>query len=106
MGANPNYRNSACDLFTGVPAGPDELVVDFAGVVFISRGFADQFHKERMAFHERNGAHVVIENANDDVHLMLQAVSVTQEVVSRSPLSIPIIRVKNAKELEELMLQP
>lgn len=105
VGENPNYRNSASELFTGVLGGPDELVVDFCGVDFISRGFADQFHKERLAWQERNGIQVRIENASEDVQQMLQVVSNTQVGVHLEAMAIPIIPVANVEELKRLMLQ-
>ena len=80
------------------------VVLDFAGVEFISRGFADQLHKERLAFQERCGVHVVFDNTGEDVQRMMQAVALTQGGTVRSPLTIPIIRVKDVAELQRMLM--
>ena len=105
MGASPNYRNSATELFNGARPGARVLVMDFEGVEFISRGFADQFHKDRLSFQERTGVQVEIENASPDVQHMLQVVSRTQDVVRQARLSIPVIQVMNVDELRGLLCE-
>jgi hypothetical protein len=103
-GANPNFRNSASELFAAVVPGIQEVVLDFAGVEFISRGFADELHKERIKWQEEKHARVVLENVNEEIARMLAAVARTQGVAERSMVDLPVIRVNSVKELEDLLL--
>jgi len=55
-----------------------EIVLDFSEVMFMSRAFADQFHKEKIRWCEGTNVTIFIENANDQVSEILQAVTKTQ----------------------------
>ena len=104
VGSNPNYRNSADVLFTEVPATTEELVLDFSEVEFISRGFADEFHKARLRFQTERNVPVVLEQVNEAVQEMLSAVARTQEGSSPLRVDIPVIRVNSVDELERMLL--
>jgi len=56
-----------------------QIELDFTGVDFISRSFADQFHKEKMRLWQTASKEVEIVNACDNVLEMLKAVSKTQD---------------------------
>lgn len=103
-GSSPNYRNSAAELFTCLPAHVDEVVLDFSGVEFVSRGFADELHKERLAVQTQRNVRVVLENLNEEVQRMLSAVARTQNMKERDTMDLPVIRVSSVSELENLLL--
>ncbi|MCB0768586.1 MAG: hypothetical protein KDB95_15360 [Flavobacteriales bacterium] len=104
VGSNPNYRNSADVLFTEVPATTEELVLDFSEVEFISRGFADEFHKARLRFQTERNVPVVLEQVNEAVQEMLSAVARTQEGSTPLRVDFPVIRVNSVDELERMLL--
>ncbi len=104
VGPNPNYRDSADSLFEGIPTCTEEVVLDFDGVEFISRGFADQLHKARLRFQSEQQVHVVLEHANEEVLAMLAAVSRTQQGRSTRQLDIPVVRIGSMKELERMFM--
>jgi hypothetical protein len=104
VGSNPNYRNSADLLFASVPSSVEELVLDFSDVEFISRGFADEFHKARLRFQAERKVPVVLEQVNDAIQQMLSAVSRTQEGKTPLRVDIPVIRVNSVVELERMLL--
>lgn len=104
VGANPNYRDSADRLFTGIAATADEVVLDFYGVEFISRGFADQLHKAKLRFQVEHRSRVILEHANEEVLAMLAAVSRTQEGRSTRQQYIPVVRIGSMKELERMLM--
>lgn len=104
VGTSPNYRNSAADLFHAIHGQVAEVVLDFAGVEFISRGFADELHKERLRYQAERNARVVLENVNEEVQRMLSAVARTQNAKERGEVDVPVIRISSVTELENLLL--
>lgn len=104
VGTNPNYRDSADRLFTGIATTADEVVLDFKGVEFISRGFADQLHKAKLHFQAEHRTQVVLEHANEEVLAMLAAVSRTQQGRSTQQPYIPVVRIGSMKELERMLM--
>ena len=54
------------------------LELDFSEVEFMSRSFADQFHKEKMEWTKDKNLVVLIKNAPSQVIEILQAVAKTQ----------------------------
>jgi hypothetical protein len=103
IGHSPNYRDSASVLFEGLQPGVHELVLDFTDVDFISRGFADQLHKERLRVQEELQVQVMLEHVNEDVRQMMAAVALTQDGAEHPALNIPVIRVADAREFERLL---
>mgnify|MGYP001170080473 CR=1 FL=1 len=103
LGHSPNYRNSASVLFAELEPGLAEVILDFAGVDFISRGFADQLHKERLRVQAGSKVQVLLENVSEDVRLMMAAVAKTQEHTELRKVDIPVVRVKDATEFERLL---
>jgi len=104
VGSDPNYRNSADVLFTSVPSTVEELVLDFSGVEFISRGFADELHKARLRFQTERKVPVILEHVNDALQQMLSVVARTQEGKTSLRVDIPVIRVNSVDELERMLL--
>lgn len=78
------------------------IEADFSDIFYISRSFADQFHKEKIKFWESRQKEIVVVNANDDVFKMFQAVSKTQNS-SRASQHIPIIQLTGRKTLKDFL---
>lgn len=55
------------------------IELDFSEVDFMSRSFADQFHKEKLEWAKNNDLVILIKDAPDQVIEILQAVSKTQK---------------------------
>ncbi|WP_262250317.1 STAS-like domain-containing protein [Parapedobacter soli] len=58
-------------------SGDKQIELDFSGIEFMSRSFADQFHKE-LYLHDEDTFEIVIKNADASIIRMLDAVSKTQ----------------------------
>lgn len=104
VGCNPNHRNSASVLFEAIPLHVEEIVLDFSGVEFISRGFADELHKERLRIQAERNVHVVLEEVGEEVQWMMNTVARTQRAGNRSEFRLPVIRITSASQLENLLL--
>jgi len=78
--------------------------VDFSGISFISRSFADQFHKEKMKLWESGEREISIINAQHDVWEMLKTVSKTQKVTDRQEQEYPVINFESRRSLKEYLL--
>ena len=61
----------------------NDLVIDFSGIDFMSRSFADQFHKEKIRLQEMRHIIVSIENEVPQIHSILNSVSKTQKTMKR-----------------------
>ena len=99
-------RTTARDILDYARSMNDNhIVLDFSGVVFISRSFADEFYG---CFHsnEHRGFEFEITNANNDVEAMLAAVSKTHGVVrkkSQNGSSINEFSPKTAEDFDAFM---
>ena len=65
-----------------------DLTLDFKDVDFMSRSFADQFHKEKMNWHAKINIKILVENENHQVNQILKSVSRTQKPVERPRTSV------------------
>ncbi len=98
LGHSPNYRNSASVLFAELEPGLAEVILDFAGVDFISRGCCREVVQKG-----GSKVQVLLENVSEDVRLMMAAVAKTQEHTELRKVDIPVVRVKDATEFERLL---
>jgi hypothetical protein len=57
----------------------ENLELDFSEVDFMSRSFADQFHKEKLEWIKNNNLVIKIKNVSTQIMEILQAVSKTQK---------------------------
>ena len=86
-----NTRDSATLLFDIIlHEDAKNVVFDFSNVVFMSRSFADQFHKERMKLKDKKGLFIQIKNASDEVRKMLVTVENTQSKKNRFYRELPV----------------
>ncbi|HMQ76050.1 MAG TPA: DUF4325 domain-containing protein [Flavobacteriales bacterium] len=104
VGSNPGYRDSARELFAAVPDGVCEVILDFSGVEFISRGFADELLRERLAFQSARGVLSTVEHANEEVRATLNAVLRTQDGSMRVRAAEPVRQISSRTGLEDLLL--
>lgn len=77
--------------------------IDFSNVSFISRSFADQFHKEKMTLWETGEKEIVVINAQADVLEMFKAVSKTQNAVNRNFEGYQLIEFTSRRSLKEFL---
>jgi len=72
-----------------------DITLDFSDVIFMSRSFADQFHKEKLKWCNTSSVPIYIMNEIDQIHDILKAVSRTQKTSKKelSKISIGIYQV-------------
>lgn len=105
FGETLNTRVSATNLLELVRIFRGDIVnLDFHNVVFMSRSFADQFHKERVKLQIDNDILFEISNASDDIRKMLTIVASTQEKKERHYRVLPIFNFTKEESLEEYLL--
>lgn len=103
IGETLNTRDSATLLFTIIQhEEANNVVFDFSHVEFMSRSFADQFHKERMKLKEKIGLFIQIKNASDSVRKMLVTVESTQNKKNRFYKELPVFTFSEDKMEEYL----
>jgi hypothetical protein len=100
LGGSPVSREQADLLFEAIAKMPG-VSVDFAGVDFISRSFADQFHKGLTTLLPRMAVSVI--NASLEVRQMLEAVSRTQSARQYSGVASVVRKFSSKEELREFL---
>jgi hypothetical protein len=83
-----------------------EVSLDFEDVEFMSRSFADEFHKQKMNLVNEKGYTILVTNASHQIIDILKAVSKTQTKRSLTQKNIPIYSFSDdsAKDLRNFML--
>lgn len=105
LGALLNSREAATSLLDFVRENKCSVIeMDFTSVEFMSRSFADQFHKEKIML--QNDYNIVIEvvNANEEVVNILRTVSRTQSKSDRQFNDVQIFSFSNTDLLQEHLL--
>lgn len=82
----------------------DRVEFDFSDVEFMSRSFADQFHKERYMIQQSNGLMIVISNANEEIVNVLKTVERTQNKTKREFIKLPVFKYSNTDMLSDYLL--
>lgn len=105
-GKDARSRSVATEIFNHAESLNDDVVLDFSGVVFVSRGFADEFYG---CFHDNADPGFVfsIENACEDVQKMIAAVSKTHNIQKKKEnMEKPkIYHAESLEEFDKIMLQ-
>lgn len=99
-------RDEAIKLFNSINKFQHpvtEIVLDFAGIDFISRSFADQFYKEKMDWKVKTNIPLSITNATVQIIEILEAVSRTQSKKDRTVKEIPVYSFTSEELLSEYM---
>lgn len=100
-----NSREAASKLFNIVKQQKaDRFELDFNDIEFMSRSFADQFHKERTLFEKSNDVVIEILNANEEIIKMLKTVARTQNKTKRAFVKLPVFKYSNAELLSDYLL--
>lgn len=89
-----------CKAITGLNISNVEL--DFRGVEFMSRSFADQFYKEREEL-RKNSISVFLINADEEIEKILEAVGRTQNKRERSYNEILVSRFSDMGDVSRLL---
>jgi len=76
-----------------------KVEIDFTDTIFMSRSFADQFHKDLYADEEK--LNIGFKNANHDILLMLRAVSGTQTQRKAVKRNYKVLSFNNITALED-----
>ena len=104
IGETLNSREAAILLFEFVKENQVKNVVfDFSDVIFMSRSFADQFHKERMKIKNQNGLMIQLKDASETIRKMLLTVEATQNKRNRFYSELPVFKFSE-KNLENYLL--
>src|SRR5690606_22038306 len=91
-------------LFAELKYSHTELELDFSNVEFMSRSYADQFHKAKLEYEKNNEVVIHIVNANEKVIHMLQVVAKTQNPNERTFEKIPVFRFSKRQMLTDYLL--
>ena len=95
------YATLLIEKLTDTPCGVIEL--DFSGISFISRSFADQFHKEKMHLLEIGKKEIAVINAEPDVWEMLKTVGKTQTSNNRVFEPYPHLQFQSRRFLKKYL---
>lgn len=100
-----NSREAATMLLDFVCKQKSNRVeLDFSGVEFMSRSFADQFHKELNKLQNENLVTIELTNANEGIIRMLNSVARTQSASKRDFVKLPIFKYSNEDLLSDYLL--
>lgn len=98
-------RESATTLIANALCTPHkEIVLDFTHVTFISRSFADQLHKEMMAYNTLGKKKISFANALPDIVQMLKVVATTQTGNNRNYEPCIHLKFQSRRFLKEYLL--
>jgi hypothetical protein len=103
LGNTLDSRDGAIRLFRKLLPNQKEIVFDFSAVTFMSRSFADQFHKESQKLISDKERRISITNASVQVIDILQAVAKTQHTKDRISLSLPIYSFSQLDQLTDYL---
>jgi hypothetical protein len=95
------YATLLIEKATSTLSGLIEL--DFSGISFVSRSFADQFHKEKINLWETEKKEIIVINTEPDVSEMLKTVSKTQSSNNRVFESYPHLQFQSRRFLKEYL---
>jgi hypothetical protein len=80
------------------------IELDFSDVEFMSRSFADQFHKEKIELQNTLNVSIDIVNANEEIINILQTVSRTQVKSNREFEEVQIFKFSNTQLISDYLL--
>lgn len=105
LGDSLNTREAAADFLKEVSANKcDVIELDFKGVNFMSRSFADQFYKRKVKIDAKSEKVIEIINANEHVLKMLNAVKKTQNKTDREYRVLSSIKYSDNNMLNDYLL--
>src|SRR5215218_10464461 len=96
FGNTLHTREAADQLLEITKSDPCQSIeLDFSGVEYISRSFADQFHGNKLKMVELLQKTIIVANADEGVINMLQAVAKTQNKEYRGFRDVPVYKYSN-----------
>ena len=105
LGKTIHTRDASNYLLQVVAAtGYQQIELDFSGVDYISRSFADQFHANKIKLAIEQQKSTIVTNANTEVVNMFQAVTKTQNKTDRATASLPVYKFTTWNQLENFLL--
>jgi hypothetical protein len=99
LGNTLDSRDGAILLFQSLSPNQKDIIFDFSAIDFMSRSFADQFHKEFLKLLSDKDLNISISNAPIQVIDILEVVSKTQEVKDPGTLNLPIYSFSKLEQL-------
>ncbi len=84
-------------------SGDKQIELDFSGIEFMSRSFADQFHKE-LCLRDEDAFEIVIKNADAAIIRMLDAVSKTQTKRKAVKKTHQVVSFNDLKQMESFVM--
>lgn len=106
LGNTLDSRDEAIRLFELLKSNyPEfkEITLDFTSIDFMSRSFADQFHKERLKWAQQDNVKILITNAPIQVIDILHAVSKTQNGTNRVMQDLPVYAFSKSDQLSHYL---
>jgi hypothetical protein len=105
LGTILNSREAATSLLDIIRANKCSVTeVDFTSVEFMSRSFADQFHKEKIILQRDCNSVIEVVNADEVIVNILRTVSRTQSKSDREFSTVQIFSFSNSNLLQEHLL--
>ena len=105
LGKSLISRSSSSELITYIKDNLcQNIELDFSEVEFMSRSFADQFHKEKVMLMSKHNVMVEVLNANEEVINMLKTVARTQNKPNRKFKVLPLYKFSDAETLNDYLL--
>ncbi|SEL41246.1 STAS-like domain-containing protein [Parapedobacter koreensis] len=80
-----------------------QIVLDFSGIEFISRSFADQLYKE-LYLHDKDSFDIVIKNADAGIIRMMDSVSKTQTKRRAVKKTHQVASYNDLKQMESFVM--
>lgn len=100
-----NSREAAFELFNFLFGKSNKKIeFDFSKVEFISRSFADQFHKEKEKYQNDRGAVIEVSNATEEIVTILRIVAKTQNKINRDYFQLSVFKYSDQNKLADYML--
>jgi len=100
-----NTREAARAILALVEEMPCKVnEIDFAGIEFMSRSFADEFHKEKIRLQEKFLIRIDILNAATEVVQILHRVANTQDVKERKKFEVPVYKFREPEFVYNYLL--
>lgn len=100
-----NTREAATMLLDVVRESKCSVIeLDFTSVEFMSRSFADQFHKDKIELQNKLNVSIDIVNANEEIINILQTVSRTQVKSNREFEEVQIFKFSNTQLISDYLL--
>ena len=107
IGNTLDSRDEASKLFAYLTDNSKQFssfILDFEGVDFMSRSFADEFHKLKLKWCNENNALIEIDNPSIQIMDILQAVSKTQMSRELKNEERKVLSFTNSEQLYDFLL--